>query len=228
MFALHGFLGEPSDWAFLPDALSIDLTAISSPSKGFWKWASSFNQMAFKVDAPRILIGYSLGGRLAMHALLENPSLWQGAVLISAHPGLSSPETKKQRLMQDLAWADRFKTEPWEKVMQAWNAQDVFVGDTVPIERLEKNYNRNQLSEMLRHWSLGHQEDLISRLQALPIPILWVAGQKDTRYVQLYQNYFKPLQTWVAPDVSHRVPWQGNAAFMRRLEEFRLKTHIGA
>ena len=78
----------------------------------------------------RILLGYSLGGRLALHALTQQPQMWDAAIILSAHPGLSTDEERAGRLTHDQAWAAHFLHDSWPEVMAAWNEQAVFRSST--------------------------------------------------------------------------------------------------
>jgi len=136
LYALHGFLGKPSDWKDLfqkSDLQTIHAVDIFNAFSldSLTDWIEGFNQSIERKRAGslRVLMGYSLGGRLALHALFQNPTLWDAAIIISAHPGLSSDNEKHQRLSIDEEWACRFENEPWDELMQAWNSRDVFSGD---------------------------------------------------------------------------------------------------
>ena len=117
IYALHGFLGKPSDWDFL------DLQNIHAPNlhqapqaKDFWNWAEDFNrEVAAQDDAP-ILLAYSMGGRLALHALLQGPKLWKAAIIVSAHTGLQSEQERTARLQSDAKLAEDFLHQPWAEV----------------------------------------------------------------------------------------------------------------
>lgn len=226
IYAIHGFLGLPSDW----NQLNVDHKVIAcklSPTESLHTWSEQFNQsVANNTDERRILLGYSMGGRLAMHALLENSSLWHGAIIVSAHPGLTSNEEKCKKLISDHAWANRFEVESWRKLVQDWNAQKIFVDDP-GLQRNESEFSRNDLSHMLRHWSLGHQENLLPKLSKLHIPMLYVAGENDAKYVDVAQEFSKSChraKLWIAPEASHRVPWQKPKLFQQQIIDFINRT----
>ncbi len=125
LFALHGFLGLPSDWDFLRQVHAIDVLSLNPPSEGLVAWAKAFNKFVNRREGPRLLLGYSMGARLAMHALIDSPELWSGAIFVSGHPGLKSSE-KQQRLDRDNYRADRFLQDPWDILMRDWEAQPLF------------------------------------------------------------------------------------------------------
>ena len=96
--ALAGFLGAPQDW----HPFNLNGVRIGQfPATNFDEWASAFNAyIENKKFANPILMGYSLGGRLGLHGLIQAPSLWKGGIIISAHPGLASGVLKKERLLR--------------------------------------------------------------------------------------------------------------------------------
>ncbi|NGX42603.1 MAG: 2-succinyl-6-hydroxy-2,4-cyclohexadiene-1-carboxylate synthase [Chlamydiae bacterium] len=222
---LHGFLGVPDDWAFLEKWNRIDLFDEKSflPRKGLLPWARAFNSSVADSDQKNIIMGYSLGGRLALHALVDRPGLWDAAVIISAHPGLKNQEEKEERLRSDEKWANRFLTESWGSLMEEWNAQSVFSGKSLLPLRDEKNYSRTTLAEVLTGWSLGRQEDLRSKIEKLSIPVLWVVGEWDRKFVSIAKElkFSHPnSKVWIASEAGHRVPWQQTNAFSQELKTF--------
>ncbi len=217
--ALPGFLGLKTDWDVVD--LSVQPHVIQPfVEDSFWTWAERFNA---QVKESGILMGYSLGGRLAMHALIKNPSIWRGAVLVSVHPGLTSEDAKKQRYISDLKWAERFKQDPWELLMRDWEGQEVFKNGGFSFRRQERDYNRQRLAHILQVFSLGKQEDLRPAIHKLQVPILWVTGELDPCYSALAKSCADehPLsQVWVASEAGHRVPWQQSFSFKERVSQF--------
>lgn len=198
---LHGFLGKPSDWSFLPHAIHEELYGNIAPYK---KWAKRFLST---VDANQTnyVAGYSLGGRLAMHALLENPSVWNGAIIVSAHPGLKDPLQRKARVDEDKRWANQFQEKPWCTLVDDWNQLPVFHGSLKAAPK-ESEHDRKALSEMLTTWSLGYQENLLPKVEQLEIPILWITGELDTKFSSLEIKLKHPKsQKLIATQTGHRV-----------------------
>lgn len=232
LFAFHGFLGSAGDWNFLPAALPsvdavvpVDLPG-SLPVAPMKDWAAAFNISLRAMKDPlgsNLLIGYSLGGRLALHLLLDDPALWKGAVIVSAHPGLDNAEERKKRAGADELWAKRIEEQPWKKWIGDWNAQPVFRNDlpmgTAPLTRKRCG----EMAEMLRCWSLGRQTDLAEGLQSIDIPILWVVGEKDDTFVKQAQRLrFSNPSSGVAviEGAGHRVPWGAQRAFLESITQF--------
>lgn len=229
LWALHGFLGKESDWKICKELAThmtintVDLfqSNLPKPSKGLWCWAEEFNNLIHTKE--NILLGYSLGGRLALHTILQKPQIWKGAVIISAHTGLTSDAAKLEKLKADREWAMRFENEPWEHLMRAWNSQSIFA-DSNALVRIENEQNRAHLAAACSGWSLGIQEDLQTRLQEINLPILWVTGKNDTKYSALANVlHFKHHKSRMVmiQNVGHRVPWDNSERFREEVIAFQ-------
>ena len=72
------------------------------------------------------LVGYSLGGRVAMMAACQGLAGLCGVVVEGGHPGLQNAEQRTQRQRSDRQWAQRFRTEPLTAVFADWYQQPVF------------------------------------------------------------------------------------------------------
>lgn len=230
IYALHGFLGRGNDWKLLENIFprekihALDLFSVpdNSPIRGLQRWAKAFND-SIGIFEKRILIGYSLGGRLALHSLIDNSSQWSAAILISTSPGLKTEKERKQRLAADKKWGEKFLSDPWKKVIEEWNSQTVFNEDRLHFDRKEKDFSRIHLATALEDWSLGMQEDLSTQLSALQQPILWIAGSNDKKYSEIAKNITlsNPLsKIWIVPEAGHRLVWQQSKLFLDQVKIF--------
>lgn len=221
IYALHGFLGKPSDWEELGKALPIhpiDPLKVMHPNHGLEAWGKAFAGISSGV-----VMGYSMGARLALSAVLAAPEKWKGAVLISGHSGFKAPEDRAERLRRDRERADRFEKDPWQSLIDFWEGQPLFHGGAHPFFRQENDYAREDLAAMLRGWSLGTQQDLSQRIANLNLPILWVAGERDPVYSAVAKNlkFAHPhSRVWIAPAAGHRVPWDQPQALTKEIQHF--------
>lgn len=197
--ALHGFLGLPNDWQKLKTAIQKSVKECEFQSINLYEsemigaesleeWAKTFNENQKDKHVERnILVGYSLGGRLALHAALDKPGLWDEIVLISAHPGLTDFGEIHSRMMSDIDWSAKFREMSWNELIHSWNDQPVFNGTTEP-KRKEKDYNRDHLIHMIKDWSLAQHEVHEEALIPLKPKLRWYAGEKDQKYLNLFEN----------------------------------------
>jgi len=235
---LHGFLGLPSDWqsvfsdskhSYFFHSLSDHAFTTEDP---FDSWVNAFlaHVNSMQSQKPKILVGYSLGGRLALHCLKKKPNLWSGGVLISTNPGLESTQEQEQRLKSDEQWAHLFEVGEWEHVVSQWNKQGVFSHEPFFAMRKENQFSRSLLAKQLRFFSVARQQNFRPFLKKIPIPLLWVTGQKDTKF-QAIQTQIQQLSNLNISCVSvanaaHRVPWENTAEFVLKCHAFLEKIRI--
>ncbi len=222
-WCLHGAVGAASDWRALASGLAgegvstraVDLWRFleceSVPMTEFGKRLNADAEGEISRGQKRILIGYSMGGRLALHALLEKGP-WDAAIIISANPGLRDLEEASARRASDTVWATRALTSPWNEFLESWNSQEV-LGGAMRDEREDRKLmqRRREIARSFVDWSVGSQESLWGRLPEIEIPVLWVAGEKDSKFAQIAREasaLTKNFQLAIAQDSGHRVAWE--------------------
>jgi 2-succinyl-6-hydroxy-2,4-cyclohexadiene-1-carboxylate synthase len=184
---VHGFLGLPRDWDFLRDA-------------GFEIETPPLDAIPDRGD---VLLGYSMGGRLALRKL----NGYRCAVIVSAR--VSAPEPDR------VDWSPRFAAEDWTTLMRDWNAQPIFGGQVMPRE--ERDFDRRELVRQLRDFAPVAFDGPIE------VPTLFVAGERDPKYVAeagLAVGRWPLAEMWICPGAAHRVPWEQPELFIDRLREF--------
>ncbi len=103
LWLLHGNLGSPADWKPVMDFLRAG--GVEARALNLWRYLEccpkSLKDMGRVLcseiasqDRHPLICGYSLGGRLAMQAVLAHPPLWKGAIFVSANPGLEHEEER--------------------------------------------------------------------------------------------------------------------------------------
>lgn len=224
VIALHGFWGVPEDWDLFKNSLGLQWRAYKIEAfPSFDEWSSRFIDKVVKETVPpRVLLGYSMGGRLALHALCRAPDLWKLAVFVSTHPGLTSEKERADRLESDLLWAEVFRKEPFGKLKKSWDSQPLFSQGGYSFLRDEKAFFREELASHLMHYSLGKQQNFREVLKKLEKPTAWIAGDRDSRYLNLAKEMERssPLcRAFSVPNASHRTPWDQPEAFLNVLSQ---------
>jgi len=200
----------------------------AKPFQGFDDWTKDFCDRAELATngEKSVLLGYSLGGRLALHACIHRPDLWEGVVVVGADPGLGSSEEKNHQFARDRNWADRLKKEPLEHLLREWDEQPVFCGIENSAPRNLEELDPIQLSQQFEVFSKGLQQNLVPALKELQtLPVLFLAGEKDKKYQQIGDELAElcPVvkSQWVE-DSGHRVPWENPESFSRILIDFAI------
>ena len=235
LWCLHGALGAASDWREIGFALakkgmatrSVDLWRFlqceSVPMPEFAKRLNAEAQGELTRGMRKILCGYSMGGRLALHALLDGGP-WEAAVIISANPGLRDPSDAAARRASDTVWATQALTMSWPEFLQKWNTQPI-LGGAIRSEREDRMLmqRRREIARSFVDWSLGNQQPLWDKLSEIKIPVLWVAGENDEKFLNIAKETVSLSDQFslaIAPSASHRVPWENGEWLVERIAEF--------
>jgi len=236
---LHGFLGKGQDWKPLSEAVRKEAYLLNlefwfpdlltprstlSPDLSFSTWIQKFSNELDHMEYNRcVLMGYSMGGRLALHALIKHPRLFDGAIFFSTNPLPPPDEEMESRRKNDEDWARRFATENWETLLEDWDKQPVFAGEKCHPSRSEDKYSRRFLSEALVNWSLCNHEVTLNDLQKLKAPTLWFVGERDNKFLAIV-NFMKqrgiPADFQVVQDRAHRLGFTDNPEIVEKLVHF--------
>ncbi|MGH1490349.1 MAG: alpha/beta fold hydrolase [Acidimicrobiales bacterium] len=134
-----------------------------------------------------IYVGYSMGGRVALHTALAHPELVQGLVLIGATAGLDDPADRAKRRAADDALATRLVDDGLPQFLDRWLANPLFAGlDDESAARTQRLSNRAEgLAASLRACGTGTQQPLWDRLGQLAMPVLIIVGDQDKKFTTI-------------------------------------------
>src|SRR5438874_8320443 len=164
------------------------------------------------------LVGYSMGGRLAVHVAVRLPERTRSLLTIGAHAGLDE-SARAGRRQGDEALAERAERYGVEPFVNYWQAQPLFAG----IERRGAAYqaqlraqrmaNRSDgLAASLRGMGAGAMEPLWDEIGGLAMPCTFAAGEEDAAYVASARR----LAAAVSGSRLEIVPRAGHAVHMQR------------
>ena len=191
---LHGFTQTGGSWQSVRHLLGARYRALAPDLPGHgqfaWRRPASFSACDAYVraltDAPFTLVGYSMGGRIALHAALAVGARIRRLVLVGASPGLADPEERQKRRAADAALADRIEAIGVDEFAAEWGAQPLFAGMPRGIaEQAEADRRRNTapgLAAALRGLGTGAMPPLWDRLGELPMPVELVVGERDGKF----------------------------------------------
>ena len=190
-------------------------------TEGFEATARRLNGEAQEHKAD-VLLGYSLGGRVALHMLLEARHMWRAAIIVAADSGFEDDGLRPARLKQDRRWGQRFLSEDSEVVMADWDAQTVFAGFANPLPRASLDARRVALA--FDALSKARQRNLLPDLAKLSRPpILFISGEHDLRYTDIgvkLSRQCPAIEHQVIANSAHRVPWEQEEAFAEVVSAF--------
>lgn len=200
---LHGFLGNKTDWQSIVAHLTehfycvcVDLPghgqsptlALATP--GFELIAEHIQTA---IDALAIekyhLLGYSLGGRIALHLARDYADKLLSLCVESCHPGLENAADKLLRGKSDLDWSHKLASLPINEFLSQWYQQGVFAElSTEARQQLIDKRSRNSQAGLLSIYlpsSLAEQANLWDLPHLISIPCHYIVGSDDSKFLAL-------------------------------------------
>lgn len=155
-------------------------------------------------------VGYSMGGRVALHAALVAPERVERLILIGATAGIDDPDERRARREADEQLARRIETIGVPAFVDEWLTNPLFAGlDEATAMRSDRLRNTAAgLAASLRATGTGTQTPLWGRLGEIGCPVLVLAGERDTKFTELGERLVDGLphaDLVVVPDAGHSV-----------------------
>jgi 2-succinyl-6-hydroxy-2,4-cyclohexadiene-1-carboxylate synthase len=180
-----------------------------------------------------VLCGYSLGGRLAIHAALREPARYSGLITVGASAGLDERAARAERARADEKIAAWMETAPIEEVVALWERQPLFADQSdALLERQREgrlSHDPRELALLLRSAGQGAIDPAWYGLGRLELPWLALAGARDERYSAAARRIVREApraRVEVIPEAGHAAQLQQPQAVAALVVEF-LDEHFG-
>jgi 2-succinyl-6-hydroxy-2,4-cyclohexadiene-1-carboxylate synthase len=133
-----------------------------------------------------VLCGYSMGGRIALHAALALPDRVSRLIVVSGSPGLADPAEREARRRADAELADRIEAIGVRVFAEEWEAMPLFAGQprgVADLARRDRLRNTAEgLAAALRGMGTGAMTPVWDRLGELGMPVTLVVGERDEKF----------------------------------------------
>lgn len=193
---LHGFTGTAADWSDWPypePALALDLPGHGDSADPTGDFTDECRRLLAALPASIDgLIGYSLGGRLALGLLAAAPARFTRVTVLSAHPGLTTADGRAARRASDAGWIELLERRGIAAFVAAWEAQPLFATEAgaPPLARARRRATRLAarpagLAASLHAVGLAGMPDLRDALTRWPGRLGWITGGLDARFTAL-------------------------------------------
>ncbi|MED3561623.1 2-succinyl-6-hydroxy-2,4-cyclohexadiene-1-carboxylate synthase [Bacillus xiapuensis] len=238
LLLLHGFTGDSSTWTpfcsvwgghsklIIPDIIGHGKTEISQDLNRY-KMESAARDLNLLFDRLGInqvdVLGYSMGGRLALSFAILYPEKVRKLILESASPGLETEEERKNRCMNDLKLANRIKEHGIESFVDYWEKIPLFSTMEQIPDKTKKVIRQQRLTNSpvglensLIGMGTGAQPSWWGNLQLLNCNVLILSGEKDLKFCGIAEKMNQKLKmaSWVV------VENRGHAIHVEDAEKF--------
>jgi len=200
---LHGFMGDSNEFdeviSFLSDqfcSLTVDLPGHGKTrvlgGEECYMMSNTAEALINLLDQLNVkkcfLVGYSMGGRLALYLNLHFPQYFSRVVIESASPGLKTQGDRLERTKRDFELAKKLEKSDFSTFLGGWYAQSLFTSlrKHPNFETLRENRLHNnpfELAKSLRNLGTGCQPSLWENLKQNRNPLLLLVGEYDSKFI---------------------------------------------
>jgi len=225
---LHGFTGGASTMIGLSEQLSARHLVIvpdmvghggsSIPTRvsayGVGAMASHVASLGVKLGHEKFhLVGYSMGGRVALTLACQAPVKVMSLAIIGVSPGIADPVQRSDRVAADQALADRLDSEGIDGFVDEWMAKPLFSSQSRLGPEYLEGARRQRLANnpaglalSLRGGGTGAMTPLHDQLNGCGVPTAVIAGAEDPKFRTIADELAGMLgdaNTSVIPDSGH-------------------------
>ncbi len=238
LLLLHGFTGSAEEWAGLVPALAPLRQVIAVDLPGHGRAPAPDDPACYTMEravagllalldhlghAVCDVLGYSMGGRVALHLAATAPARVRALILESASPGIEDPAERAARAAADEALAARIEREGLEWFVDHWAGLPLFASQARLPEAARAALRERRLrgsatgyANSLRGMGAGRQRSLWADLPALRVPALIISGELDEKYVAIGARMAAAMplaRQVIVPGAGHTVHLEQPEAF---------------
>jgi 2-succinyl-6-hydroxy-2,4-cyclohexadiene-1-carboxylate synthase len=212
---IPGFMQPASAWAPVAERLDPPTTLLDHREHSF---EGRLDEIA-AAGVEAVLVGYSLGGRLALRAALRDPGRFAGLVTVGVTAGIEETAERAARAEADERLASWIEAAPIEDVVAIWERQPLFADQSDALIEQQRAGRLAQdpvaLARLLRTAGQGVLDPVWSDLLTFQLPFLAIAGSRDEGYVSAAKKMADTAPNARAQIVEHA----GHAAQLQQPEE---------
>jgi 2-succinyl-6-hydroxy-2,4-cyclohexadiene-1-carboxylate synthase len=221
---LPGFMQHADAWS--PVAAAV---GERYPSKivdfATWTFEDRLAEIRDATSIGDVLVGYSMGGRLALHAALRDPERYGGLALVGVSPGIEDAGEWRRRGRADEDLAAWIESHPIEDVVARWEQNLIFESQSPALVEAQRPgrlaHSPADLALLLRTAGQGALAPMWDRLGELRMPVLALAGENDAKYWDASQRMRASAEAHGGRIEAVGIPGAGHAVHLEQPEAVR-------
>ncbi|QNK89229.1 2-succinyl-6-hydroxy-2,4-cyclohexadiene-1-carboxylate synthase [Sporosarcina sp. resist] len=241
---LHGFTGSTTSWREITKLLKGNYQTIAVDLTGHGKSTIPEDIGRYSMDQQVedleelftelsldqfILVGYSMGGRIALAYTVRHPMRVSSLILESSSPGLKTEVEREERQAADRRLADRITRDGLPAFIDFWGNIPLFASQKTLSEEKQLAVRNERLSQSeiglansLRGIGTGSQASYWKSLGTVNLPVLLITGKLDTKFVNIsreMQRDFPNVRHETIEHAGHAIHVEKPATFATMIEE---------
>lgn len=242
---LHGFTGNAESMAGLAARLPDDAPLVVPDLVGHGKSDAPDDPALYAIEAcvaqlcalfdqleisRARLVGYSMGGRVALALAALAPERVESVAVVGAHTGIADAGAREERIRADEALADQILREGVPAFVDDWMARPIFASQrrlgVQPLSRAREQRLANRaegLALSLRAMGAGAQPVLTRALASAAVPVCFVVGAEDRKFLGIareLQRQIPASSVVVVPEAGHAAHLENPAVLATALADF--------
>lgn len=233
LFLLHGFTGSSASWAYLMlptfQRLTVNIAGHGNyipDDLADYHIEAEANRITGMIDEPVNLLGYSMGGRLALTIAVHYPEKVASLILESAAAGLKTEAEREERIQSDNALADKIEAKGIEWFADYWGNLPLWANQSAEqkaalYQQRLKNSPKG-LANSLRGMGTGQMPPLWDALPQLKMPVKLIVGELDSKFLVINQEMAALIpnaQLHIVPNAGHAVHIEAPDTYRRAVGE---------
>lgn len=243
LLLLHGFLGSTDDYTEMAEYLSIDnfVVLLDLPGHGKTKCTDESDYKAENCSKQIIslleemniektdLLGYSMGGRLALYLTVHHPNNFEKIIIESSSPGLKTEAEREERIKADRKLAERIEEKELSEFIDLWYSLPLFKTLDKKSERYKQmvqnriKSSKDGLILSLKHFGTGAQPSLGENLSEIKQKLLLIVGEDDDKFKNIaleMQNQLADSELRIVKNAGHNVHFEKPDEYIKIVKEY--------
>ena len=239
---LHGFSGDAASWRDVIKRLADRFQVYAFDLLGHGASDAPADVASYRIEAVAAdiidlleqlavmnpcLLGYSMGGRLALFLACEYPGRLRALILESAAPGLADERERAERRRQDERLAAEIEANGVEWFVAHWERLPLWSTQSKALLRAQRKQRLNNrargLANSLRGMGAGAQPNLWGQLPDIALPTRLIVGERDEKFRRINQAMNQSIphaRLSLIPGSGHNTHLEDPDAFCQALRTF--------
>lgn len=178
-----------------------------------WQWTEAVRALNERLAGEgNVIVGYSMGARLALSMLLDAPQKFSGAVLVGVDAGIEDPLARQERQRWERSMSEKITRDGLDAFAREWQALPVFDSQRALPEtvRAELHARRSQHDPAGVAWAMtalgtGSMPSRWSELASINVPVALVTGALDEKFSAIAARMVQRNPRWISHKIAESV-----------------------